>query len=77
MKQNKTWKKADLTDLDEGRPRSPLKRTEEQMRKRRTEEEQIPRPSRVVRRSDRPNMGVKPRKSKEVYDSIQKRHLNK
>ena len=39
----------DVTDLEhEDRPRSPLKRTEEQMRK-------WYRPSRVVRRSDRPN----------------------
>ena len=44
------------TDLeDEDRPKSPLKRTEEQMQK-------WHRPSRVVRRSDRPNKGVRPRR---------------
>ena len=61
----------DVTDLeDEDRPRSPLKRTEEQMWEWR-------RPSRVVRRSDRPNKGVKPRRFKEVLHGMQMRHLNK
>ena len=50
----------DVTDLeDEDIPRSPLKRTEEQMQK-------WHRPSRVVRRSDRPNKGIKPSRFREV-----------
>ena len=50
----------DVTDLeDEDRPRSPLKRTEEQMWK-------CHRPSRVVRRSERPNKDIKPRRFREV-----------
>ena len=50
----------DLKNLeDEDRPRSPLKRAEEQIRKWHT-------PSRVVRRSDRPNKSVKPRRLREV-----------
>ena len=51
----------DVRDLeDEDRPRSPLKRTEgEQMREWR-------RHSRVVRRSDTQNKGVKPRMFRDV-----------
>ena len=51
----------DITDLeDEDRSRSLLKRTgEEQMQEQR-------RPSKVVRRSDRPNKNVKPCRSREV-----------
>ena len=59
----------DLTDLeDKDRPRSPLKRTEEQMQK-------WHRPARVVR-SDRPNKGVKLHRFREVLYGIQMRHLN-
>ena len=50
----------DVTDLEyENRPRSPIKRTEDQMQK-------WHRPSRVVRRSDTPNKGVKSHRFKEV-----------
>ena len=50
----------DITDFeDEDRPRSSLKRTEEQMRK-------WHRPSRVVRRSGRPNKGTKPSRFREI-----------
>ena len=58
--QNMEKSSNDVTDLeDEDRPRSPLKRAEEQMRK-------WHRPSRVVRKSDRPNKGIKPCRFKEV-----------
>ena len=51
----------DVTDLeeDEDRPKSPLKRTEEQIH-------EWHRPSRIVRRSDRPNKGIKPHRFREV-----------
>ena len=48
----------DVTDLeDEDRPRSPLKRIEE---------EQMQKWHRLSRRSDRPNKGFKPRRFWEV-----------
>ena len=60
--QNMEESRNDETDLeeDEDRLKSPLKRTgDEQMREKR-------RPLRVVRRGDRPNMGVKPHRFREV-----------
>ena len=45
---------------DEDRQRSPLKRTEEELMR------EWRRPSRVVRRSNRPNKGVKPRRFRVV-----------
>ena len=51
----------DITDLeDEDRPSSPLKRTGE------GKMQEWHRPSTVVRRSARPNKGVKPHKFREV-----------
>ena len=58
--QNMEERGNEVTDLeDEDRPKSPLKRTEEQIRK-------WYRPSRVVRRSNGPNKGVKPCRFREV-----------
>ena len=57
--QNMEESRNDITDLeDEDRPRSPLKRAEEQMRK-------WHRPSRVIR-SDRPKKGIEPCKFRKV-----------
>ena len=51
----------DITDLEnEDWPRSPLKRTEKQQM------QKWHRPSKVVRRSDRPTKGIKPYRFREV-----------
>ena len=69
--QNMEESKNDETDLeDEDRPRCPLKRSKEQMRKGH-------RPSRVVRRSDRLNKGVKPRRFREELHGMWMKHLDK
>ena len=58
--QNMEESRNDITDLeDEDRQMSPLKRTEKQMRK-------WHRFSRVVRRNNRPNKGIKPRRFRDV-----------
>ena len=59
--QNVEESENDITDLeeDEDRPRSLLKRTEEEQM------QEWCRPSKVVR-SDKPNKGIKPRRFREV-----------